>query len=37
MAISQVPIAVEIFGAKATAAAWSMKTSDAVIAKQDRI
>src|ERR1700682_2558436 len=37
MAISQVPIAVEIFGAKATAAAWSKKPSYAVIAKQDRM
>ncbi len=37
MAISQVPIAVEIFGAKATAAAWSKKASYAVIAKQDRM
>ena len=37
MAISQVPIAVEIFGAKATVAAWSKKPSYAVIAKQDRM
>ena len=37
MAISQVPIAAEIFGAKATAAAWSKKPSYAVIAKQDRM
>ena len=37
MAISQVPIALEIFGAKATAAAWSKKPSYAVIAKQDRM
>jgi pimeloyl-ACP methyl ester carboxylesterase len=32
-----VPIAAEIFGAKATAAAWKQKPSYAVIAKQDRM
>ena len=37
MAVSQVPIAVEIFGAKATVAAWSQKPSYAVIAQQDRM
>ena len=37
MSISQVPIAAEIFGAKATAAAWKQKPSYAVIAKQDRM
>ena len=37
MAISQVPIAQEIFDAKVTAAAWSQKPSYAVIAKDDRM
>jgi hypothetical protein len=37
MAISQVPISTEAFGAKVTAAAWSSKPSYAVIAKQDRM
>jgi len=37
MAISQVPISVEAFGAKATAAAWTNKPSFAVVAKQDRM
>jgi pimeloyl-ACP methyl ester carboxylesterase len=37
MAISQVPISTEAFGAKATAAAWSSKPSYAVVAKQDRM
>ena len=37
MAISQVPISVEAFGAKATAAAWTNKPSYAVVAKQDRM
>jgi pimeloyl-ACP methyl ester carboxylesterase len=37
MAISQVPISVEIFGAKATAAAWKEKPSYAVITTQDRL
>jgi len=37
MAISQVPISLEAFGAKATAAAWSRKPSYAVVAKQDRM
>src|SRR6202008_4136911 len=37
MAISQVPISVETFGAKATAAAWSKKSSYAVVAQQDRM
>lgn len=37
MAISQVPIAAEIFGAKTTAAAWKEKPSYAVIAKDDRM
>jgi len=37
MAISQVPISVEAFGAKATAAPWKTKRSYAVIAKQDRM
>lgn len=37
MAISQVPISVEAFGAKATAAAWSKKASYAVVARQDRM
>src|SRR5262249_38049251 len=37
MALSQVPIAAEAFGAKATVAAWSQKPSYAVIATQDRM
>jgi len=37
MAISQVPISTEAFGAKATAAAWKTKPSFAVVAKQDRM
>src|SRR5712672_3988642 len=37
MAISQVPISMAAFGAKATAAAWSNKPSFAVVAKQDRM
>jgi len=37
MAISQVPISMEAFGAKATAAAWKTKPSFAVVAKQDRM
>jgi pimeloyl-ACP methyl ester carboxylesterase len=37
MAISQVPISAEIFGAKATVAAWTQKPSYAVIAQQDRM
>jgi pimeloyl-ACP methyl ester carboxylesterase len=37
MAISQVPISVEAFGAKATVAAWKDKPSYAVVAKQDRM
>ena len=37
MAISQVPISVEAFGAKATAAAWSKKPSYGVVAQQDRM
>jgi pimeloyl-ACP methyl ester carboxylesterase len=37
MAIAQVPIAVEIFGAKTKNAAWSQKPSYAVIAQQDRM
>jgi pimeloyl-ACP methyl ester carboxylesterase len=37
MAISQVPISIEAFGAKATIAAWSNKPSFAVVAKQDRM
>ena len=36
MAISQVPIAADIFGAKITTAAWKNKPSYAVIPKQDR-
>src|SRR5271168_2843258 len=36
MAISQVPIAADSFGAKVTVAAWSKKPSFAVIPKQDR-
>lgn len=37
MAISQVPISVEAFGAKATVAAWSKKPSYAVVSTQDRM
>jgi len=37
MAISQVPISGEAFGAKATASAWSNKPSYAVVATQDRM
>ncbi len=37
MAISQVPIAAEIFGAKATVAAWKQKRSYSVIPQQDRM
>jgi pimeloyl-ACP methyl ester carboxylesterase len=37
MAISQVPIAAEIFGAKVTAAPWKEKPSYAVVATQDRM
>ena len=37
MAISQVPIASDAFGAKITAAAWSDKHSYAVVAKDDRM
>src|ERR1700752_719151 len=37
MAISQVPISVEAFGAKATATAWSKKSSYAVVAQRDRM
>jgi pimeloyl-ACP methyl ester carboxylesterase len=37
MAISQVPIAQEIFEAKTTVAAWSQKPSYAVVAQQDRM
>jgi pimeloyl-ACP methyl ester carboxylesterase len=37
MAISQVPIAGAAIGAKATVAAWSKKTSYAVVAQQDRM
>ena len=37
MAISQVPISVEAFGAKASGAAWSKKPSYAVVAQQDRM
>jgi len=37
MAISQVPIAADIFAAKTTVAAWKEKPSYAVIAKQDRM
>lgn len=36
MAISQVPIAADIFGAKVTIAAWKDKPTFAVIPKQDR-
>lgn len=37
MAISQVPISGEAFGAKATVAAWSNKPSYAIVAEQDRM
>ena len=37
MAISQVPIAAAIFGAKATVAAWKQKPSYAVVPQQDRM
>ena len=37
MSISQVPISVAAFGAKATAAAWSKKPSYGVVAQQDRM
>lgn len=37
MAISQVPISTEAFGAEATVAAWSQKPSYAVVAQQDRM
>jgi pimeloyl-ACP methyl ester carboxylesterase len=37
MAISQVPISVEAFGAKATAAPWKTKPSYAVVARQDHM
>jgi pimeloyl-ACP methyl ester carboxylesterase len=37
MAISQVPISTEAFGAKTTAAAWSQKPSYAVVATQDHM
>ena len=37
MAISQVPISMEAFGAKSTMAAWSSKSSYAVVAMQDRM
>jgi pimeloyl-ACP methyl ester carboxylesterase len=37
MAISQVPVAGDAFGAKATVAAWKQKPSYAVISKQDRM
>ena len=37
MAISQVPITMAAFGAKASVAAWSSKPSFAVVAKQDRM
>ena len=36
MAISQVPIAADAFGAKVTVAAWSKKPSFAVIPQRDR-
>jgi hypothetical protein len=36
MAISQLPIAADSFGAKVTVAAWSKKPSYAVIPRQDR-
>jgi pimeloyl-ACP methyl ester carboxylesterase len=37
MALSQVPISTEAFGAKTTTAAWSSKPSYAVVAMQDRM
>ncbi len=37
MAISQVPISTEAFGAKATVAAWSSKPSYAIVTRQDRM
>jgi pimeloyl-ACP methyl ester carboxylesterase len=37
MAISQVPVAGEAFGAKATVAAWKQKPSYAVVSKEDRM
>jgi len=37
MAIAQVPVASDAFGAKITAAAWSEKKSYAVVATQDRM
>ena len=37
MAISQVPISAEAFGANATVASWKDKPSYAVVAKQDRM
>ena len=37
MAISQVPVSAEAFGAKATVAAWKQKPSYAVIPMQDRM
>lgn len=37
MAISQVPVSAEAFGAKATVAAWKQKPSYAIVAKQDRM
>jgi pimeloyl-ACP methyl ester carboxylesterase len=37
MAISQVPISTEAFGAKATVAAWSQKPSYGLVATQDRM
>jgi pimeloyl-ACP methyl ester carboxylesterase len=37
MAISQVPVSADAFGAKATVAAWKQKPSYAVIPKQDRM
>jgi len=37
MAISQVPIAEEIFGVKVTVAAWKEKQSYAVFTNQDRL
>ena len=37
MAISQVTIAADIFGAKATVAAWKPKPSFAVVTTEDRI
>jgi pimeloyl-ACP methyl ester carboxylesterase len=37
LAISQVPISMEAFGAKVTSAAWTSKPSFAVVAQQDRM